>query len=139
MLKVDGNSRAVLSVHEEALKEAERHKWIESQKRGCDLGSSALDEWYQVHWPHYCRCKRLEHLRGKQRWREFEDENFGQLYALILQGDLLVDRILDRVFQGTENLSLINWALDWGLPMDRVIQILTQVDINRSRLDPSRQ
>jgi hypothetical protein len=124
------------SVYEEAQKEADCHKWIESQKRGRDLGETALKEWYCLHWPAYCRKRRLEHLKGRRRWREFGDDNFGQLFDLILEGDLLVDRILDRVDAGWENLEIINWSLDWGLPMPRVLDLLVQVDVNRARLEP---
>ena len=126
-----------IPVYEEALREAERHKWIESQKRGRDLGDSAIREWFRVHWPSYCRHKQLEHLSGSQRWREFDDEEFGQLYSLIVTGDLLVDRILDRIDAGYENLDVINWALDWGLSLERVIDLLAQVDVNRARLEPA--
>lgn len=127
---------SVLSLYEEAFREAERHKWIESQKRGRDLGETAIREWYRLHWLCYCRRKRLEHLRGSQCWREFGDEQFGQLYSLIVTGDPLVDRILDRVDAGCENLEIINWALDWGITLERVIDILAQVDVNRARLEP---
>ena len=126
------------SVYDEAWKEAERHKWIESQKHGRDLGELAIKDWYRAYWYQYCRCRRLEHLGGHRRWREFGDEKFGQLYSLIVAGDLLVDRILDRVYAGHENLHILNWALDWGLPMPRVIDILTQLDVNRARLEPVR-
>jgi hypothetical protein len=128
---------SVLSLYEEALREAERHKWIESQKRGRDLGDSAIREWFRLHWPRYCRHKQLEHLSGSQRWREFDDEDFGQIYSLIVTGDLLVDRILDRIDAGYENLDVINWALDWGLPLERVVDLLAQVDVNRARLEPA--
>lgn len=127
---------AALSLYEEAVREADRHKWIESQKHGRDLGKTAINEWYRVYWLPYCRQKRLEHLEGSQCWREFGDEDFGQLYALIVAGDLLVDRILDRVYAGYENLDIINWAIDWGLPLERVINILAQLDVNRARLEP---
>ena len=130
---------SVLSLYEEAFREAERYKWIESQKRGCDLGDSAIEEWYRVHWAHYCRCKQIEHLSGDRHWHEFGDENFGQLYSLIVTGDLLVDRILDRVDMGYENLEIINWAFDWGLPLDEVVDLLAQVDVNRGRLEPASQ
>jgi hypothetical protein len=125
------------SLYEEAFREAERHKWIESQKLGRDLGDGAIREWYREHWSQYCRCKRLEHLRGSRRWREFSDEQFGHLYSLIVAGDLLVDRILDRVYAGYENLEIINWAIDWDVPIDRVLHILAQLDVNRARLEPS--
>ncbi len=127
------------SIHEEALKEAEIHKWIESQKQGCDLGDRAIDDWYRAYWLLYCRHRRLEHVAGRRRWTEFNDEKFGKLYSLIVAGDLLVDRILDRVYAGYENLGIVNWALDWGLPMDRVLEILEAVDVNRARLDPVRR
>ena len=132
----DCDATLVPSVYDEAWKEAERHKWIESQKHGHDLGDLAIHDWYRVYWYQYCRVRRLEHLGGHRRWREFGDEKFGQLYSLIVAGDLLVDRILDRVYAGHENLCIINWALDWGLPMDRVIDVLSQLDVNRARLDP---
>jgi hypothetical protein len=124
-----------MSLHEEAFKEAERHKWIESQKHGRDLGDHAFHEWYFLHWGRFCRVKRLEHLKGQQRWREFEHHNYGQLASLTLQGDLLVDRILDRFDDGQENLDIIKWAHDWALPIPRVIDVLVQLDMNRARLD----
>ncbi len=124
------------SLYEEATQEAERHKWIESQKHGFDLGDHAIHEWYRVHWARYCRHKRMEHVRGHQLWREFETEKFGRLYSLLVQGDLLVDRVLDRVYEGYENLEILNWAIQWGLEMNRVIEILSLVDVNRARLEP---
>ncbi len=129
-------SDSTLSLHEEALKEAERHKWIESQKIGRDLGRAALLEWYRIHWPHYCRIKRLEHLQGRRRWLEFDDDHFGQLYMLILEGDLLVDRVLDRFYAGMENLDIICWSFEWGLSVERVVDLLIQLDMNRARLEP---
>ena len=127
-----------LSLHEEGLREAERHKWIESQKCGCDLGHWAVQEWFAVHWPGFCRCKRIEHVQGRQRWAEFEARQFGRLWDLIVEGDLLTDRILDRVHCGMENLDIIVWAYRWGLPIPRVINILSQLDINDARIDPVR-
>jgi len=131
------NVAAAGSLYEEANREADRHKWIESQKHGRDLGDHAIREWYRVHWHRYCRCKRLEHVRGQRCWREFEAGAFGQLYSLIITGDLLVDRILDRVDGGYENLDIILWAAEWGLPIRRVVAILEQIDVNRARLEPT--
>lgn len=136
MCRQSAETIAALSLYEEAFKEAERYKWIESQKKGRDLGNDALYEWYRLHWARYCRLKRLEHLQGEQHWDEFGRENFAQLCSLVLQGDLLVDRILDRFDADMENLDIITWAIDWGLPMQRVVDILVQLDMNRARLDP---
>jgi len=126
------------SLYEEAVREAERHKWIESQKHGRDLGEIAIREWYRVYWHRYCRYKRMEHLGGRRRWREFPDEQFGHLYSLIVAGDPLVDLVLDRVYSGQENLEILNWAIDWGMPVQRVVDILAEIDVNRARLDPNR-
>lgn len=131
-----GYAVCTFSIYEEAVREAERHKWIESQKHGRDLGEGAIREWYRVHWPGYCRCKRLEHVRGQCRWKEFGEETFAQLYSLIVAGDLLLDRILDRLDFGGENLQVLLWAIDWGLSIQRVIAILEQIDVNRARLEP---
>lgn len=127
----------ILSLHEEGLIEAERHKWIESQKRGADAGESALSEWYQRYWSIYCRRKCLEHLKGSRNWREFASADFGLIERLYLKHGLLLELILDRAFCGMENLDLIQWSLDWGLPGDRLIDILEQLDLNRARLDPA--
>lgn len=131
---IDHDGQA-LSLYNEALKEAERHKWIESQKLGRDLGRAAITQWYQLFWNPYCRRRRLEHVQGQQFWAEFEMEHFGLLDIGLVKNDLLTDRILDRAYCGYENLEIINWALDWNMPLDRVIDILTQIDVNRARLD----
>ena len=126
-----------LSVYTEADREAQVHKWIESERHGHDLGESAIRDWYRRHWPGYCRRRRLEHILGTKRFQEFDDEAFGCIYSLIVTGDLLADRILDRIDAGLENLCIINWAIGWGLPTDRVVRILEQIDVNRARLDPA--
>jgi hypothetical protein len=126
------------SVYDAAYQEAELHKWLESEKRGRDLGENAIRDWYRKHWLIYCRHRCLEHLQGRRRWREFGEEKFGHLYSPIFNGDLLADRILDRVYAGHENLDILNWAIDWGLPVRRVVDILAQVDVNRARLEPGR-
>ena len=130
-----GGATVSLSVYEEAYKEAQRHKWIESEKHGRDLGEVALKEWFRKHWIAFCRNRRMEHLGGNRCFREFGQENFGRLYSLIVDQDLLTERILDRIACGQENLEVIGWALDWGMPMDRVLDVLEQLDINRDRLD----
>src|SRR5690242_6901420 len=134
-----GQNRAGLhaaSIYDEALSEAHRHKWFESQKHGRDLGDQAIRDWFRKHWRTYCRHRRIEHLRGRRRWAEFDDEPFGHIDGVISREDCLVDRVLDRVYAGYENLDIINWALDWGLPTDRVIEILAHLDVNRARLEP---
>jgi hypothetical protein len=125
-----------LSLYEEGRREALRHKWIESQKCGKDLGDSALTEWYCRYWPIFCRLKCLEHLAGCRSWSEFAPEDFGLIGTLIRDEDLLLEMILDRASEGMENLSLIIWAQEWRLPMDRVLYILEQLNLNRAQLQP---
>jgi hypothetical protein len=125
------------SLYEEGLREAERHKWIESQKRGRDLGVWALTDWYRRYWPLFCRLKCLEHLAGSRSWREFAPEDFGLVGKLIRDEDLLLEMILDRAQAGMENLAILVWAQEWGLPVRRVIYILEQLNLNRAQLWPS--
>ena len=125
-----------LSLYEEGLREALRHKWIESQKHGQDLGAQALSDWYRRYWPIFCRLKCLEHLAGSRHWREFAPDDFGLIGTLIRHQDLLLEMILDRAAAGMENLELICWAQDWGLPIDRVLTILEQLNLNRAQLTP---
>ena len=130
-----------LSLYEEGLREAERHKWIESQKRGRDLGDWALTDWYRRYWPLFCRLKCLEHLAGSRNWREFAPEDFGLIGKLIRDEDLLLEMILDRAQAGMENLDILVWAQEWSLPLKRVIYILEQLNLNRAQLwlsDPPR-
>lgn len=124
------------SLYSAALEEALRYKWIESQKHGRDLGDAALKEWFRRHWLPFCRAKRLEHVEGMQQWSEFAEHEFGQVFQLIMEGDVLCDRILDRMEHGFDNLEIINWALNWGLSMPCVLQRLELIDINRARLEP---
>jgi len=124
-----------ISLYDEARREAETHKWIESQKQGCDLGEHAIREWYRSYWLLYCRHRRLEHIRGEAHWLEFESEAFGVRYTLIMTEGLLADRILDRLDCGYENLDVIHWAHENGLPIDRVLDILEVIDVNRARID----
>lgn len=128
--------RPALSVYEEARKEAERHKWLASEHAGHDVGRSAIDHWYRAYWPVFCLQKRLEHLTGCQPWREFQDEPFGKLCPLLNNADSVVLRIVEWAHAGGENLTMINRALDKAMPIDRVLHVLTELDVNRARLDP---
>jgi hypothetical protein len=48
---------------------------------------------------------------------------------------LLLDRILDRIKAGQENLDILLWAHTWGISPQPVIQILEALDINSRRLE----
>src|SRR5206468_4638383 len=122
------------SVYIDGEQEALRYKWIESEKAGCDLGEAAIRRWVQNHWWGYLRARWLEHLQGKRFWVELDRGDFGLLQRKFHDNTLLLDRILDRLKAGQENLDIICWAHTWGVPIDPVIQILEALDINSRRL-----
>jgi hypothetical protein len=122
------------SVYTDCEQEALRYKWIESEKAGKDLGEAALRQWVKCHWWGYLRARWMEHLQGTRFWVELDRGDFGLLQRLFEDDPLLLDRILDRIKLGWENLDVIIWAQDWGLPLPRVLKILESLDINSRRL-----
>lgn len=122
------------SVYADGDEEAQRFKWIESEKAGCDLGEAAIRRWVQCHWWGYLRARWLEHLQGKRFWVELDRGDFGLLQRTFHENTVLLDRILDRLKSGQENLDIINWAMDWNISLDSVVQILEALDINSRRL-----
>jgi hypothetical protein len=122
------------SVYVDGEQEALRYKWIESEKAGRDLGEAAIRRWVQQHWWGYLRARWLEHLHGKRFWVELDRGDFGLLQRKFQDDTLLLDRILDRLKSGQENLDVILWALDWAIPMNSVRLILEALDINSRRL-----
>lgn len=130
-------SGSALSLYEFAIREADRHKWLVSERHGRDCGLPAWCEWWAVHWPGFVRYRRVEHLRGDCCWSEYEPDAFGRFYEAVLTGDPLVTAILDRVALGWENLQFLCWADDWGIPRKLVLEILEVVNINAAaRMDP---
>jgi hypothetical protein len=128
----DGVQRS--SVYDEGHREAMEYKWIESQRAGCDLGPPCIYRWVQDHWNGFLRARWIEHLQGKKYWLELDRNDFGLLQHEFTGEETLLDRILERMKEGKENLDVINWALDWGLSLDRVRFILERLDVNSRRL-----
>ena len=122
------------SVYVECEKEIQSYKWIESEKAGRDLGETAVRRWVKEHWWGYLRARWLEHLHGKCFWVELDRGDFGLLPRMFNENDVLLDRILDRIKAGQENLDIIRWALDWNIPTKPLIDILESLDINSRRL-----
>ena len=123
-----------LSVYDDCEREANQFKWIASEKAGCDLGDEAIKQWVREHWTGYLRSRWLEHLQGRKFWMELDRGDYGLLQREFHDNALLLDRILDRLKSGQENLEVIIWALEWHLPIDPVLQILRALDINSRRL-----
>jgi hypothetical protein len=122
------------SVYADSEREANCYKWIESEKAGRDLGEAALRRWVQQHWWGYLRARWVEHLQGTRFWVELDRGDFGLLRARFQDKPLLLDRILDRLKTGQENLDIILWALDWGISVKDVRDVLQALDINSKRL-----
>lgn len=122
------------SVYEDGQREAERFKWIESEKAGYDLGEVAIRRWVREHWSGFLRSRWLEHLQGKNYWIELDQNDFGLLQRCFHDNASLLNQIIERLIAGYENLTIILWAVDHQLPMDDVIEILTALDINSRRL-----
>ncbi|RPI74189.1 MAG: hypothetical protein EHM42_15675, partial [Planctomycetaceae bacterium] len=112
------------SIYVECWNEVDRHKWIESQKKGCDLGQAAVRDWFRRYWPIYCRIARLEHVAGLRYWREFPAEDFRLLERL--QDDEHIEAIewiLPLAWKGKENLNLIVGARDTPIPLARIMKV----------------
>ena len=125
----------VVSVFEAAFEEARRHRWLESEKCGYDVGESAFFDWYADYWTTFVRYRHVEHLVGERRWPEFGRKSYGVLrHAMIV--DRLTCEIVDRYQAGGENLDIINWALDEGFDFEDVFQCLETININDARLNP---
>jgi hypothetical protein len=122
------------SVYLDAEQAAARYIWIESEKAGLDLGEEAMQRWVWRHWGGYLRDRWLEHLQGQRFWIELDRGDFGLLQREFRDHAVLLDRILDRLKVGQDNLDIIRWAHDWGIPVEAVLRILEALDINGRRL-----
>lgn len=124
----------ISSVHEEGLKAALVDRWIQSEKAGRDLGEACVRRWVHDHWNGFLRARWMEHLQGKAYWMELDCIDFGLLRNEFKNDEQLLDRILERMIEGKENLDVIKWAMDWGIPVNKVVDILERLDVNSSRL-----
>lgn len=122
------------SIHADAAQEALKFKWIESEKAGVDLGDAAIRKWIREHWWGYLRARWIEHLQGKRYWVELDRGDFGLLTREFLDRPVLLDRILDRLKAGRENLDILLWATEWGIPTEPVVEVLMALDLNSRRL-----
>ncbi|MBE7465278.1 MAG: hypothetical protein HS116_17505 [Planctomycetes bacterium] len=118
-----------------ALAEAERHKWIESEKAGRDLGEAAIRDWSRRHWWRWCRDRWIEHLSGERYWSELDRADFGILKRDFHRNLELIACIVELIKHGGENLDIIQWILDHNAPLDDGLEILTLLDINSRRFN----
>ncbi len=82
----------------------------------------------------WLRGRLLEHWRGERFWAELDRGDFGLLSAeRHPRGNLFAD-VVALIACGSENLTIIIWALETGRPVDAVVDILTVLDVNARRL-----
>ena len=121
------------SVYDQAWREACRYKWIESQKRGFDLGRAAIKDWDQRHFKKFYRWCHWQHLTGRQFFNEFPDDHFNRVMD---PRDELERRIVDQFWDGLENLEIFVGAHGSGWSRSRVRVVLSDLRINEGRLTP---
>jgi len=117
----------------EAVAEARRHKYIESQKAGRDLGGAAIDDWHRRHWTLWLRHRWLEHLLGTRRWQELEPWRFGRLTTLFAAHIPLLEDVAERVRRGAENIDILCWAARERRGRQTVERMLVELRLNEIR------
>ena len=123
-----------LSIWDDSQREIDCYKWIVSERAGYDLGEAAVRRWISEHWNGYLRARWLDHLYGRTFWIELDHDDFGLLLTAFQDKALLLDRIMDRIKAGQENLEIINWYIDGNICADDCRQILSAININGRRM-----
>lgn len=126
----------VESVFEAAYLEARRHRWIESQNAGRDLGDLVLRDWYRRFWWTFLRYRHVEHLLGERAWLEFTGRSFAVLQTSPQWENPLTQEIIELYRNGWENLNIVAHALQRDYPMDEVRECLATINMNDARLNP---
>jgi hypothetical protein len=121
------------SLFQRALREAHRHKYLESQKAGRDLGHAAIEDWHRRHWTIWLRHRWLEHLLGTACWEEFERVRFGRLRALFSAHEHLLDEVVGMVRRGAENADVLWWAAKENRDIPAVVRMLIELRLNEIR------
>jgi hypothetical protein len=122
------------SLYDDARMEADKFKWLESELRRHDVGGWGHQEWTRRHWHDFLRGKRLEHLFGIRRYREFEPQTFGVLAEWTLKHSDAIDFIVEHFLRKRwENLHFLCIGDSSGCPRDVMLQLLELIGINSLR------
>jgi CheY-like chemotaxis protein len=124
----------VKSIFEEASREAYRHKWIESEKAGYDIGDGAIEDWHRRFWHKFVRERWIQHIRGRAFWRELDNDDFGILDKEFEDCREQSEAIAAMLEHGGENLDIVQWAVESGQDMSVILHILGRLDLNAHRL-----
>jgi len=121
------------SLFRKSQREAEQHKYLESQKAGRDLGASTIEDWQRRHWTLWLRHHWVEHLLGKACWEEFGPAYFGRLRTLFASHQRLLNEVVTKVRRGAENIDVLCWAATEGRDMGTVVRMLVELRLNEIR------
>jgi CheY-like chemotaxis protein len=124
----------VKGIFEEASREAYRHKWIESEKAGHDIGDGAIEDWHRRFWHKFVRERWIQHIRGAVFWRELDNDDFDILDREFEDCRKQADGIVAMLENGGENLDIIQWAVESGQDMSVILHILARLDLNAHRI-----
>lgn len=137
IMRAGGERLTIHSLRDLASHEADAFKWLESERCGYDVGSIAHREWCRRYWRTFCRYRRIDHLLGTRRIREFDDDSFGSLNDPIFLLRPVVSFVVQRfVHEGWENLHFFLWAESHGFSEREILDVLSVVDVNSARIDP---
>lgn len=126
----------VHSLTAHALYAMDRHKWIESEKRGRDVGEPIFKDWIDCYWKGWTRARLMEHLYGWRCWGAFEEDDFGLLSRATVDYHvprLILESVAGILADGGENLDVISWAIANGHNLDQILWLLDRIDINAKR------
>lgn len=126
----------VHSLTAHALAAMERHKWLESEKAGRDLGDGAFTDWIERYWKGFTRAKLVEHFYGWRCWGAFDESDFGLLTRQSVEyhvSNRVLETVASMLAEGGENLDVINWALSVQQPLEPILWLLDRIDINAKR------
>ena len=132
--RADGVVVHSLTAH--ALVAMERHKWIESEKAGRDIGGCCFREWVDHYWTGFVRAKLMEHLYGWRWWGAFDEDDFGLLARSTVEYFVprpVLNQVALILAEGGENLDVIAWATTGGHDLNALIWLLERIDINAKR------
>jgi hypothetical protein len=117
--------------------EADFHKWLLSERSGYDVGALAWTDWSRRYWKIFCRHRRLDHLYGRQRIREFDDHSFGRLKDPRVCNRPVVRFVVKNFTDNLwENLDYYRLAPEHGVDYCELRDALTLIDVNSARFDP---
>jgi hypothetical protein len=134
--RVRDDGVVVHSLTAHALAAMERHKWLESEKAGRDLGEASFSDWIDRFWKGFTRAKLVEHFYGWRCWGAFDEFDFGLLTRQSVEyhvSNAVLEKVAGILAEGGENLDVINWALSVHEPLDPILWLLDRIDINAKR------